>query len=375
MKKVLSATTALVSATMLVAPAQAADPIQIQVGGFMEQWVGYADNDSLNNTVDRAEFDTKSDTEIFFRGSTTLDNGLRVAVRVDMEGDHPAGANDDSFLTVSSDTYGTLIIGQTKHAAYDIQHDAPDVGIGLTDGDTGNWITAPGGFAGRTNSFGLPNVIGANDSNKVKYMTPSFYGLTLGASYSPEEADGNGQPNRRVTATGPAWSAGGIFETEFEGVGIAVNAGVARVGNERINATTANAVTSATLYEAGGSLSYAGFTLQGGWLRTKSSDTQRAQTVSAVSIDGYGYSVGLSYATGPYAVSLSYGHNEEEGLVNDNDQDEEDAWMLSGRYDLGAGVSLRGSIFSQEYTGEVQNDGGADDNDGWGVVTGLRVDF
>ncbi len=374
MKKVLSATTALVCATMLVAPAaQAADPIKIQIGGFMEQWVGYADNDSSNNVKDLADFDTKSDTEVYFRGSTTLDNGLTIAVRIDMEGDHPGGAIDDSFLTVSSDTYGRLIIGQTKHAAYDIQHTSPDVGIGLADGDTTDWVPAPAGFNGRAGDFSLDPFVAGNDANKIKYFTPSFYGLTLAASYSPEESDSNNQPERRVTGDGPAWSIGGIFTTEFEGVGIGINGGIARVGNENLNGSANH--TSATMYEGGGEITYQGFTLSGGYLRTKQEDSQRQQVVAAESINGYGFDLGVAYATGPYAISLSYGYNEEEGTVNVSDNNTEEAWMLSGRYDLGAGVSLRSSIFSVEYEGEDSNDAGADDNDAWGVVAGMRVDF
>ena len=370
MKKVLFATTALVGTGLVAAQAQAADPIKLSVGGYMEQWVGFADNDNINNTVDYADFDTQSDTEIFFKGSTKLDNGLTVSVRMDLEADHPAGGMDDSYMSIGSDSYGTLIIGQTKHAAYTIQNSAPDVGIGFADGDMNNWVVQPGGFAGRNDSFSKPAVAGADDGNKIVYLSPSFFGLTLGGSYAPETADGNTIPDRRTTTEGASWSAGAVYANEFEGVGFSINGGVARQGDDTIT------IGSATLYEAGAKLTYGGFTLSGGYLRTKQSDAQQTSSaVGRVSLDGYGYDVGLAYATGPYKVSISYGHQQEEGLINDADSDEVDAWMLSGAYNMGPGIDLKASLFSVDWQGEVQNDNGADDNDGWGVVAGIKASF
>ena len=78
MKKSLLATTALAAlgAVAVAGPATAAEKIKVSVGGYMEQWFGYSDNKNSVN-ADRLAFDQQSDGEIHFKGSTTLDNGIK----------------------------------------------------------------------------------------------------------------------------------------------------------------------------------------------------------------------------------------------------------------------------------------------------------
>ena len=99
MKKVLLGSTAIVAAGMIAsAPsAIAAEKIKIGVGGYMEQWFGYASGDD-NSTEDFSGFDVKSDAEIIFKGKTTLDNGISVGVNVQLEGNANAGDQIDESL-------------------------------------------------------------------------------------------------------------------------------------------------------------------------------------------------------------------------------------------------------------------------------------
>ena len=84
MKKSLLATTALAAlgAVAVAGPAVAAEKIKVSVGGYMEQWFGFADN--KNNVAPNTDgFDQQSDGEIHFKGSTTLDNGIKVGINGD----------------------------------------------------------------------------------------------------------------------------------------------------------------------------------------------------------------------------------------------------------------------------------------------------
>ena len=81
MKRILLGTTALVAVGVIGAPVAQAQ-IELGVGGFMEQYFGYGSSD----IEDRDHFDQKSDSEIIFSGSTTLDNGLQFGVNVQLEG-------------------------------------------------------------------------------------------------------------------------------------------------------------------------------------------------------------------------------------------------------------------------------------------------
>ena len=85
MKKILLGTTAIVAAGMIAAPsADAADKIKISVGGYMNQWFGYTTAD--DESGEYQGFNNVSDTEIFFTGMTTLDNGISFGVNVQLEG-------------------------------------------------------------------------------------------------------------------------------------------------------------------------------------------------------------------------------------------------------------------------------------------------
>ena len=73
-------------------------------------------------------FDVQGESEIYFKGSTVLDNGMTVGVMVQLE----AGADengddtiDESYAYVSG-KYGKLVLGSTDNAAYLMRATAPN---------------------------------------------------------------------------------------------------------------------------------------------------------------------------------------------------------------------------------------------------------
>ena len=84
MKKILFASSALV-AVAAAGTAQASEPIQLEVGGYMEQWAGVADQD-----VGESKNAFQSDAEVHFSGKTTLDNGIEVGAKIELEGEETA---------------------------------------------------------------------------------------------------------------------------------------------------------------------------------------------------------------------------------------------------------------------------------------------
>ena len=89
--------------------------------------------------------------------------------------------------------------------------------------------------------------------------------------------------------------------------------------------------------------------------------------------DAIAITIGVSYAMDAAAVSLSYGYEEVD---NSGDISTVDLGMA---YTLGAGVTWKSSVywFDQEAdsTNNSATSGISGDNDGYGVVTGLRLDF
>jgi len=365
MKKLLVASTALV-AFAAVNTAQAADPIKISVGGYMEQWVGHATNDS-DAQQNYADVLVQSDGELYFRGSTKLDNGLTVGVNIDQYTNRGTTvAGDDVFMSISGDSLGTVKLGATKGAAYGLSHASPDVGIGHMDGDIGNWISRAGNGVESNQTVTASE---GNDGNKVVYLTPNFGGVQAGMSWGLDTNNVNsGVVDIGGTNTGndTALDAGIAYNGDFGGV--AVGADVTGQWNNN-GGTTGVLVDDRKSYRGGLSVAVAGFKVAGSYVKTSNVN-------SVKDVNAKGYDFGVSYATGPYAVSASYMHLEQDTAANATTDHTRDSWMVSGAYDLGAGVTFKGSVFGAEFDDETTNAAAATtDNEGFGVVAGLKVSF
>ncbi|WP_147165104.1 porin, partial [Pararhodospirillum oryzae] len=76
MKKILFGTTALVAAGLFAGGASAADKIKLSLGGKMEQYFGGVGTLEDGGFDDSDGFGMDTDTEVYVKGSTKLDNGL-----------------------------------------------------------------------------------------------------------------------------------------------------------------------------------------------------------------------------------------------------------------------------------------------------------
>ncbi len=365
MKKTLIMTSALVGAGLLAAaPAAAAEKIKLGLGGFMEQWVGFASQDGgWEGTNDYGSFDVKSDTEVSFTGSTKLDNGLTISATVELEADRSSGGTiDDSFIEVSSDKFGTIQLGAAGDAMNGITVFAPDVGIENTDGDVGSWITKPAAnFIDNHISF-----IDQGNNNKVNYLSPTFAGLQAVASYTPDASNTDqAQPNHAIGGVSEAYGFGAVYSRQIEGVGLTADV------TYGVTTSTTTGVDDLKIWQGGINLTYAGFTF-GGSYANFSEDVASGITRTA-NQDGKAWDIGLAYETGPYSVSLSYFSGSLEGDNTISGEEETTSLMLSGAYNMGPGVNIKGSVFQADYEDEVTT--ASQNNDGWGAVAGLTLDF
>ena len=118
MKKLLSGTTALVAAGLLSSGAYAADPIKISVGGYFAGGMIFVSQDdgagepganTRNHRIER-------EGEISFTGSTTLDNGIKVGINVQLEAETCGDQIDESFLWFEG-AFGKIQFGSEDSAA------------------------------------------------------------------------------------------------------------------------------------------------------------------------------------------------------------------------------------------------------------------
>ena len=146
-----------------------------------------ADGEKLN-FLKHGKFDGSgmhSNTEVHFTPSVTLDTGLTFGATIEFEGDKEGV--DQSFISVSSESLGTLKIG--KHGKAGLGVHAPSVGIGINSGDHHNFIAIAKGIGATSGTN--PSIIGTSD--RISYTTPknALGGFELGISYAPGGDDGN----------------------------------------------------------------------------------------------------------------------------------------------------------------------------------------
>jgi len=162
MKKSLYMTTALAAAGVLAfgatdaMAAEKAKKMQIKVSGSMKSLIGFASNSGSYETTasntSRTHYDAfniVNDSEVHFKGTTKLDNGISVSVVIQLETDQKNNGTqvDETYVKLTGG-FGDIRIGSQKAATFTLKHAAPLGGaIGLGNPDTNNWIIKPSAVA------------------------------------------------------------------------------------------------------------------------------------------------------------------------------------------------------------------------------------
>ena len=378
MKKQLMITTALVAAGMLavsgaaLAQKKAGKPV-LKVGGYFGFDVGAVDQDDTSPA--RVAFDVIQDSEIHFKGSVTLDNGIKIRTRVELEGQSGKGSSgtpnnsndiiDEAYMAISGD-FGSLRLGSEDSAPHLMVtpysgHWAANVGSN-TAFDTADWIDNPDGHSLSTvNRLD----IGDADADKVTYFTPRIEGLQVGVTYMPGlGANHEGQNGAVETRTDSfeGFAIGANYNQKFGGGSVGLAAGY-------ITANKQGQESDPEGVAAGIRLKFGGATVSFGYHRewNMSADT------SANKVGTTDYMFGASYQAGKNGFSIGYSHVEGEGTRANTSEDEIDHFKVSYEYTLGPSVEYRLNFFYADWQGE--DTGTLDDNEGIAVSTGIRVSF
>ncbi len=367
MKKLLYGTTALATAGLLfgaAGEAKAADRLELGVHGYMQQWMVLNDIGLTNvedgagkHPFDWAAVDQKHNSEVCFTGSYKYDNQVTIGVDVQLEANTSGDQIDESYLWISTEGLGKVIIGDENNAAYLMQVTAPTGGLShnqgvLTSLPNQGFVIAPQGFAFDDTTMGGTLLrFDDNDSGKFTYISPRFAGFQIGASYWPNfEAggDNNNSIQRVAGATGPGTTGNingaalGInYKEKFGDVGIEASLG-------GMYGDTPPVAGSNDLYagSAGLLVSFAGFEVGGSYTQAQGDRSATQQ------YDGYSFDVGVAYTTGPYKVGLAYQRGKNEGNPDNSSEQHADYLILSGTYTMGPGVRIIAGLYAADLDGE-----------------------
>ncbi len=340
MKKVLLGSTALVAATAVTAGMTTAAKAEMSVGGWAYQAFGLA-LDSDKNTSQHDGLVSYQNSEITFRGGETLDNGMVISVKAEMNAANgegrahgTAGKNesiDEASFTISDD-WGSLELGGQDGAS-----DSMHVGCAWISGGKGvcsgvysqyaSNATYGGSFMGTSSTMW-------SDPNGITYTSPSMNGLQFGVSYLPA--------NRSSAATAPAWtyatnsdlennwSAAVAYSGDMSDASVALSFGVDHVANPN---GSAGADDDRTQFRAGADIGTGGFGLN------LSYASQDYKTSSTAQVDAWTFEAVASYSTGPSTFGLSYAYGEKDTTQNtSNDETEARIIALDYSHSIGGGV-------------------------------------
>ncbi len=359
-KQLLLGSTALIVGA-LAAPgfAAAEDPLRLEVRDYTNQYfaLGSVDNDSNSGQENTSEF---SDGEVFFKGSTKLDNGIAFGVDVQLELNESGDQIDEQYAWIQGD-FGKVVIGSENLPDYLTFWGvtAPNVGVPINSGWISVWAPAPTLVAtGFRNSIQTTNLTLTNDTFQVGYQSPRFSGFQFVAGYAPTNAVG-GDPKNAVTDVDAEIhdivSVGANYSESFNGVDVKVAGGY-----EHGTAADASGLDNPQIFKVGAKIGAGGFAVAGSYAVN---DVDTGQ-------EGVAYDVGVSYSTGPWGVSATYFHGDQEGTAGGGD-DEVDAFVGAVSYSIGPGITGSLSIFHAEWEDEA----GVQESKSTMGIVGLAISF
>jgi outer membrane protein OmpU len=424
MKKQLMATTALVAGGLIAGVAQAAEPIKLSLGGYITTGLSVRNQDAVATaatpattrgagddrnyttvpTVNAAGATVNVPTttslgvtdqfwegEIFFVGETTLDNGIKIGVNVQLEAYTSADQVDEHYVYVQGG-FGRLVVGAENSAAYLMHYSAPSPTGGQFGSDSPNFLPfrAPSQSAvGSVRTFSALT----SDANKITYYTPRFApGFQFGVSYAPDDdafsgaqagaggcrggcafEAGNGISDNEQANHHHFIEAGANFVRSINGVDLAfdVNMGTGFVEKQTRSAGSDRLLKQRMTAGAGMNIGYAGWTFGVGALW----DNNGLQGEN----NRYDVTAGVTYGAGPWLIGVNAGyafHQDGEArqgtVLVDRTNDSLIYAEVGGQYTLGPGIRVFSTINFAKWEG---NSTATEESAGVAWSTGFRLSF
>jgi len=379
---------AVSSAALMIAaaPALAAGPT-LKLGGYYDQKLSISNEDTNRGTT--SDLEVRNDVEIYFLGAATLDNGIKIKTRVELEGGTVGDGNrdggnvpdggdtafdqiDEAFVTISG-SFGSIKVGHSDTAAK-----------GMTTGLQGTWISNVGEnlafntsklFSRQNNGASLIEARGTpaaqmdlnSDGEQISYTTPSFGGFQVAVGYAS---------NNRETFDGLE-GANSAFNDDIFDIGVRYMGKVGdvsfRVGGGMATANNNNVVNEEDdkQWMFGGSARFGAIQLAASY----SQEEARNALTTELGHETNTLELGVRAWMGPNQFSLAYSRSEVKSTRVALDGDEETVMILAMRRSLGKGVRWHNSLWYYNAEDGSPTKLSTTDNDGLAFTTGIRVGF
>lgn len=356
MKKVLLGTSALLGVGLLAGTAAASDGVKLSLGGFMRSYYGMTfDDDGDGDTGHDRNLDgVGTDAEVYFLGSVTLDNGVTVGARIELEGETETDQIDAAYAFFKGG-FGDIRIGSQAGAAGNMYM--------LPPGSSANFGPYSPNTIGSAISPGFFDPEGAltvqDKSQKIAYYSPTWSGFSFGLSYTPNDdeegyggpgtdnADGTFHPNREDGSANHNVGLGLHYDYEGEGWNLALGGAAYFEGDVE----ESDGDPEQAGYNVGVNLGFGGLSVGAAftYLDDANGETDDAWVVGT----------GLSYNVDAWTVGAGWAHLESE-VAGFGDNDIVDRLGVTGSYEMGPGIALDAGIFYS--WAEAADDASQDDD-------------
>jgi hypothetical protein len=367
MKKFLLATTAIV-ATAFAGAASATD-VELSIGGAITTGVGFG---AYRDVYDSAkDFHIVHSGEVHFMGVGTLDNGLEIVTRVELENVSEGDQMDEQWVQLNSQL-GTFMIGGTDAAVLRAGYiGITGVGVGQSGHDAGNFF-APAQV----------DVLGYyGDSFGVHYYTPRIMGLQVGVSWQPTALDATATVDTitQTNNSSDVMSVGANYTNSFGGMSIDIGGGWVQrdVTATELKPIEGMAEGQTKTFDGFGVGAAVGMDVTGGTItlrgRYEQEDIVRVVADPPAGLvvgnivtpapnpdlpaEATRYAGGLTYETGPWAFATSVAFQNED--IEAGGEIDETAVAVGTTYALGDGVNVGAAVNygEREATGLADQDG------------------
>lgn len=381
MKHVLLGSTALVAGGLIASGAMAQDAVQLGITGFYQAAMGGIPFEDGEIEHEVRNYSTETNGEIRFHGEATLDNGLTVGARIELEAFNSGDQIDQAYAFISGG-FGEVRLGDQLEALAQMCYLAPQAGS-LFGADSPNFNFSNAGVLGYGATNGTCYGLSA-ESSSILYFSPNFGGFSFAASFAPEASDsqGGGVANLGAAQTfgGPGgpllgqpstefdnnpgqldniWSIAANFSQDFNGFSLVAGGAASFATRESSSINTQD-------YNAYLNVGFGGWTIGGAFeYRDDISGTING-------IDNWVGAVGTTYNWDAWTVGLTWSHGEYE-VTGSSDGDKYDIIQLTGAYALGPGVSLEGMVGYNDYRDDGTNFPGVGDGDYEAIEVGAGI--
>lgn len=411
----LLATTALAAGSLIAGAAQAAEPIKLSLSGYLTTGLTVRSQDNVATaagaddrnyttaapaggnqvptTTNLGRTDVLWEGEVHFVGETTLDNGIKIGVNIQLEAYTSSDQIDEHYVYVQGG-FGRIVAGAENSAAYLMHYSAPSPTGGDFGADSPQFVPFRSPSNNATGGSVFTFMALTSDANKITYYTPRFApGFQFGISYAPDDDAPTGTQTRNGAGNcrgGCAFDAGnGIsdndqtnhhhfieaganFVRSINGVDLAFDVGFGTGFVEKQNRDTQDRqLKQRYSASAGFNVGYAGWTFGAGFLW----DNQGTQGPN----NRYDMTAGVTYGAGPWLVGVDAGYTiAQDGrrLVGSRYVRQGNDTLLylevGGSYTLGPGIKAFSAINYAKFGG---NDTATEESTGVAWSTGLQLSF